>query len=132
MEQGAINGDRRGQPWGAGAGWNDGTPDAWPDSLEVSFAGVQTVDEVDVFSVQDNYAAPSEPTAGMTFTPYGLRNFEVQYWSGTAWIPVPGGVISNNTLVWRQLTFAPVTTSKIRIWVTAGLNSWSRIAEVEA
>jgi hypothetical protein len=129
---GAINGDRRGQPWGGGGGWNDATSNTWPDWLEVDFSGAQTIDEVDVFSVQDNYTAPIQPTAGMTFTLYGLRNFEVQYWTGTAWLPVPGGTISNNTLVWRQLTFAPVSTSKIRIWVTAALNSWSRIAEVEA
>ena len=38
----------------------------------------------------------------MTFSLYGLRDFEVQYWTGTAWLPVPGGTITNNTLVWRQ------------------------------
>ena len=42
--------------------------------------------------MQDNYTAPVEPTATMTFGSWGLRNFEVQYWTGTAWeieAPVP-------------------------------------------
>src|SRR5207253_296447 len=82
---GAINGDRRGMNWGAGGGWNDATPDAFPDWLEVDFNGPQTLDEVDVFSVQDNYQAPSDPTPAMTFTRYGLTDFQVQYWTGAQW-----------------------------------------------
>jgi hypothetical protein len=64
---------------------------------------------------------------------YGLRNFEVQYWTGSAWAPVPGGTVTNNNLVWRKFTFAPLATSKIRVFVTATADSvWSRINEVEA
>jgi hypothetical protein len=36
---GSIDGDRKGLSWGNGGGWNDGTPDSWPDWLEVDFAG---------------------------------------------------------------------------------------------
>ena len=54
----------------------------------MDFAGSKTIDEVDVFSVQDNYASPVEPTAGMTFTRYGLVDFTVQYWDGTQWLAV--------------------------------------------
>jgi hypothetical protein len=129
---GAINGDRRGMNWGAGGGWNDATPDAFPDWLEVDFNGPQTIDEVDVFSVQDNYQAPSDPTPAMTFTRYGLTDFQVQYWTGAQWVAVPGGAIAGNNLVWRRVTFPPLTTAKIRIWVTAALTTWSRITEVEA
>jgi hypothetical protein len=128
---GAINGDRTGAPWGNGGGWNDGTPSAYPDWLEVDFNGAQTINEVDVFSVQDNYQAPSPPTPTMTFTLYGLRNFEVQYWTGTAWADVPGGAVTGNNLVWRQFLFAPLSTSKIRVYVTLA-DTWSRITEVEA
>ena len=87
---------------------------------------------MDVFSVQDNYASPVEPTAGMTFTRYGLVNFTVQYWDGTQWLAVPGGIVSGNTLVWRQLTFAPLTTTKIRVLITGTSDSWSRVTELEA
>jgi len=129
---GAINGDRKGQSWGNGGGWNDASPGTWPDWLEVDFAGAKTIDEIDVFSVQDNYASPVEPTAGMTFTRYGVVNLTVQYWDGIQWLAAPGGVVSGNTLVWRQLTFAPLTTMKIRVLVTGTADSWSRLTEVEA
>jgi subtilisin family serine protease len=129
---GAINGDRKGQSWGAGGGWADGTPGVWPDWLEVDFNGAQTINEIDVFSVQDNYLAPVEPTPTMTFSQYGLTNFTVQYWDGAGWVAVPGGVASGNRLVWWQVTFAALTTTKIRVYVTGTLDAWSRITEVEA
>ena len=129
---GAINGDRTGASWGAGGGWNDATADTFPDWLQVDFAGSKTISEVDVFSVQDAFWAPSPPTPSMTFTSYGLRDFEVQYWTGSAWQTIPGAAVTGNNLVWRQLTFAPVTTTAIRVHVTLALDSWTRIAEIEA
>jgi hypothetical protein len=128
----AINGDRRGVNWGAGGGWNDGTPNTSPDWIEIAFNGPKTIDEIDVFSMQDNYASPVEPTPAMTFTWYGLRAFEVQYWTGSAWAAVPGGSVANNTLVWRQFSFPPITTTRIRVFITGALNGYSRVMEVEA
>ena len=129
----AITGNRAGLNWGYGGGW---AANVFPDWLEVDFAAAETIGEVDVFTVQDNHTAPSTPTPTMTFSQYGLQNFEVQYWTGSAWADVPGGAIVNNNLVWRQVTFAPLATSRIRIWVTqaaAGpLGSWSCITDVEA
>ena len=68
----------------------------------------------------------------MTFTLWGLRNFEVQYWDGSVWLPLPGGIVTNNNLVWRQTLFVPISTSKIRVFITAALNGSSRVMEVEA
>lgn len=127
-----INGDRRGLNWGAGGGWNDGTPDAYPDWLQVDFNGPKSITEVDVFTCQDNYANPSEPTETQTFSIYGLTGFEVQYWTGTTWTTVPGASVSGNNKVWRKFTFAAITTSKIRVLTSAGLASYSRLTEVEA
>ena len=129
---GAINGDRRGLNWGRGGGWNDGTANASPDWIEVAFNGSKTIDEINVFSMQDNYSAPAEPTPTMTFTSWGLRGFEVQYWTGSAWAAVPGGTIVNNNLVWRRVTFSAITTTRIRIYITAALQGYSRVMEVEA
>ena len=126
------NGDRRGLAWGAGGAWADSSPNVWPDWLQIDFNGAKTIVEIDVFSIQNNYAAPVEPTPTMTFTLYGLTAFQVQYWTGSAWADVPGGNITGNNLVWRRLTFAPITTSRIRVLVHAGLNGFSRIAELEA
>ena len=76
-----INGDRKGLSWGSGGGWQDGTDGVWPDSVEVQFSEPRTIEEIDVFTVQDAYTAPSEPTTGMTFTKYGLQDFDVEYWT---------------------------------------------------
>ena len=114
------NGERRGAGWAEGGAWMDATANAFPDWVEVPFNGSKTIDEVDVFSLQDAWANPSEPTATLTFTAYGLADFTVQYWTGTAWQAVPGGVIRDNTLVWRSLTFAAVTTTKIRVLTERG------------
>jgi subtilisin family serine protease len=129
---GVNNGDRKGVGWGSGGGWNDGTSNVWPDWLEVRFNGPQTIEEIDVFMVQDNVTAPSEPTEAMTFTKWGVRDFIVEYWTGSAWQPVPGGTVINNSLVWRTFNFVPVTTSRIRVFITNGVASSSRLVEVEA
>ena len=130
--EGVINGDRSGRLWGQGGGWNDATSNAFPDWIELNFAGAKSVSKVDIFSVQDNYAAPAEPTPSMTFSLYGLRDFDVQYWTGNAWQTVTGGAIRGNNLVWRQVTFTPVTTSRIRVLITQAVDGWTRVAEIEA
>jgi hypothetical protein len=129
---GVINGDRKGANFGNGGGWNDGTNGVFPDWLEVAFNGTKTIAEVDVFSIQDSYTNPIEPTATTTVTFLGAADFTVQYWTGTQWLAVPGGVVRNNTLAWRKLTFAPVATTRIRVLVERGQDGWSRLAEVEA
>jgi hypothetical protein len=128
----AINGDRRGLNWGSGGGWKDATGSSYPDWLEIVFNGTKTIDEVAVFSVQDNYKSPAEPIETMTFTKYGLVDFTLQYWTGSAWQAVSNGVVRGNTLVWRRVTFSPVTTSRIRVLTQRGKDGWSRITEVEA
>jgi hypothetical protein len=128
---GAVDGDRKGSSWGAGGGWNDGTADDFPDWLEVAFNGVKSIQEIDVFTVQDDYSSPIDPTASMTFSLYGLRSFLVQYWTGTEWLNVPGGNVLGSNLVWRKFSFEPLSTPKIRIYVEGALNGYSRITEVE-
>jgi carboxypeptidase family protein/F5/8 type C domain-containing protein len=129
---GAINGDRSGMNWGAGGGWNDATSGVFPDWLEVDFANTYSINQINVFSVQDNYQSPVDPDDTKTFTLYGLTSFVVQYWTGTTWAAVPGGTIDGNTLVKRAVTFAPVSTQKIRVLVNNAVDVWSRITEVEA
>ena len=105
----------------------------WPDWLEVDFNGSQTIGEIDVFSVQDNYLAPVAPTLGQTFSLYGLTDFQLQTWDGTQWVTIPTvGTVAGNNQVWKQVTFSPITTNKIRLYVTGALNQWSRLTEIEA
>ena len=132
----ANNGDRQGQHWGSdpatGSGWHDATNASYPDWLQVDFDGSKTIDEVDVFSVQDNVSSPSEPTATMTFSQYGITDFQVQYWNGAAWTDVSGGNVTGNNLVWRKFTFTQITTAKIRVLVNSSSASYSRVVELEA
>jgi glucose/arabinose dehydrogenase len=129
---GANNGDRRGLNWGNGGGWNDATANSFPDSLEVSFNGTYSISEIDVFTVQDNFATPSDPTLSMTFTQYGITDFQVQYWTGSAWLDVPAGNVTGNNRVWRRFTFAPINTTAIRVVVNGAMASYARITELEA
>jgi len=71
---GAINGNNRG-PWGNGEGWNDATPDTVPDWIQVDFASSKTIDEIDVFSLHDNYTTENTPAETQTFTLYGWRRW---------------------------------------------------------
>ncbi|HKZ78764.1 MAG TPA: LamG-like jellyroll fold domain-containing protein, partial [Pyrinomonadaceae bacterium] len=132
----AINGDRKGIHWGtdpsSGSGWHCVTNNTYPDWLQVDFADSKTITEINVVTIQDNYANPVEPTEAMTFTTYGMTAFEAQYWNGSAWVTVPGGSVTGNNKVWRQFTFTPVTTNKIRVLVNNALAGYSRIVEVEA
>src|SRR5437667_8058740 len=66
----------------------------------------------------------------MAFSLYGLVDFTVQGWNGTAWITL--GTVSGNNLVKRTVAFSTYTTDRIRINVTNALNTYSRITEVEA
>lgn len=119
---------------------SDGTYNIWhsapgiskPDWLEVSFASAKTVTEVDIITMQDDYANAVEPTVEMASVNYGLSRFEVQYWTGSAWATVSGGSITGNNKVWRKFTFPAVTTSKMRVLVHQTMDAFSRIVEVEA
>ncbi len=125
-----INNERAGANWGNGGGWNDSTANAYPDWVQINFIGSKTIDHVVVYTLQDNYANPVEPTDTMTFGLYGITAFTVQGWNGSSWVSL--GSVSGNTLVKRTVNFAAFTTDRIRINVTAALASYSRITEVEA
>ncbi|TDH26449.1 hypothetical protein EXU57_10150 [Segetibacter sp. 3557_3] len=122
----ANDGDRKGVNW-----WNDNTRGTFPDWLQVNFSGSKTVSLVNVFSIQDNYSSPVEPTEAMTFTNYGLKDFDVQTWNGSSWVTVPGGAIRGNNKVWTKITFAPISTSQLRVLVLATADGATRIAELE-
>jgi hypothetical protein len=68
----------------------------------------------------------------MTFIEDGITSFEVQYWTGDAWVTVPNGSVTGNNKVWRQFTFSPIATGKIRVLISNALNGHSRIVELEA
>ena len=125
------NGDRKGLNAGFGGNWHSSST-SLPQWVQVDFSGSKTISEVNVFSLQDNYSSPIEPTEATTFSLYGLTGFQVQYWNGSAWTTVPGGTVTGNNKVWKKISFAPITTSKIRVLISATSDGWSRMVEVEA
>jgi hypothetical protein len=113
--------------------WLDNTFNSFGDWVEVNFNGSKTISEIDVVTQQDDPNNPLEPTLTQTFGLYGVTAFDVQYWNGSAWTTVPGGSVTGNNKVWRQFTFTPITTTKIRVLVNGGAdNAFSRLTEVEA
>ena len=124
------NNERAGAGWGNGGGWNDATTGTYPDSVQILFNGSKTIDRVVVYTVQDNYSSPIEPTDTLTFTAYGVTDFTVQGWNGSAWVVL--GTVTGNNLVKRTVSFAAFTTDRILVNITNALASYSRITEIEA
>ncbi len=127
----AVNdGQRSGVNWGNGGGWADGTANTQPDWVQINFNGTQTIDRVVVYTIQDNYTNPIEPTDTLTFNTWGVTGFTVQGWDGSAWITL--ATVSGNNLVKRTVSFAAFTTDRIRVNITSALLGLSRIIEIEA
>jgi len=125
-----IDSSRTGAPWAQGGGWNDGTAGVFPDWIVISLPENKTVDRVTVYTLQDNYQAPIEPTDNLTFSQYGLTDFTVYGATAGGWVPLAS--ITGNNRVKRTVTFPPFTTSAIHVVFSNGLQSFSRVAEVEA
>ena len=98
----------------------------------MDFNGSKTIGEIAIYSVADDYSSTIEPTENTTFSLYGLRSFDVQYWNGSAWVNVPNGNVSSTDRVVTKLVFSPVTTNRIRVVVNYAEAGYSRIVEVEA
>ncbi len=123
----AVNGVRS-----SGTFWNDNTPNAYPDWYQVTFKGRQLINKINLFSITDD-VGQTIPTLDTITTKYGLRAFQVQYLAqDSTWKTVPGGTITNNNKVWNEFTFDPILTSAIRIYITATIDGYSRICELEA
>ena len=118
-------------------GWNSPNPNGgWQGGdeswLQIEFDEEKLITEIDVITLQDNPVSTVPPTLAMTFSNYGLTDFEAQYWNGSAWVTAPGANIVGNNKVWRQIVFDEVTTTKIRVLCHDGLAGLCRLVEVEA
>jgi alpha-L-rhamnosidase len=93
--------------------WNDDTDSRYPDTLTVSAPGPAALTGVGFASHSDGV-----PTA-----------FTVQTWDGGQW--VTRADITGNTDQYRWIPFqGSVTTTQVRVVVTAAQNSFSRITEL--
>jgi hypothetical protein len=108
----------------------------FPDWVQVTFPGPVSLVEVDVTTLQDNWATGGDPIThpGLTFTLAGITDFEVQYQAsaGAPWLPVPHGSVVGNRLVRVPISFPALTAVAIRVLVKGALADSSRVVEVEA
>jgi PKD repeat protein len=125
-----IDGARAGLNWGHGGGWSSASANSFPDWVQINFSGQKTIDQVVVYTLQDNFANPVDPPDNLTFALYGVTAFQVQGWSGTAWVNL--GAVSGSNLVKRPVSFPAYTTNSIRVNITAALANFARITEIEA
>ncbi|MET0622149.1 MAG: hypothetical protein ABW250_04120 [Pyrinomonadaceae bacterium] len=120
-------------PDGVCGGWNDATRGLFPDSVEVNFNVVQTINAIDVYTLKNTPNNGSVVGDTTPATTYGIKNFEVQLWTGASWVTVPGGSVTNNTLAKRRFVFAPTMTDRVRVVVGSSAdNTYSRVVEIEA
>ncbi len=122
------NGDRAGLNYAAGGVWMDSSSFVYPDWVQVNFSGTKTIDHVIVYTMQDAFT-PVDPSNTLTFTRYGVTDFQVQGWNGSTWVTL--GSVAGNNLVKRTVNFTATTTDRIRVNVTGAIGGFSRIAEVE-
>ncbi|PYS70054.1 MAG: hypothetical protein DMF69_14885, partial [Acidobacteria bacterium] len=99
---GVIDGEHDGNNWGLGGGWNDATAGVFPDSVQVLFAGAKKIHEIVVYTLKDDFNSGSAVNEETQFTKYGTTAFQVQYWNGTEFVDVPGGVVTGNNQVERR------------------------------
>lgn len=98
------------------SGWaTDGTP--LPQWVQLDFGSAKTFSRVELY----------------TTTGYAIKDYQIQYWNGSAWVDcLPA--ITGNTFDHRTHTFSSVTGSKLRIVGTSGpaiQPEYIRINEIE-
>lgn len=100
--------------------------------LQVVFSGTKNINEIDVFTQRAGAYSSSIPTPYTIATQNYLTSYDVEYWTGTKWQLIPGGQVTNNTLVRRQFVFSPIATDRIRVLTHTGHSRIHVISELEA
>jgi hypothetical protein len=127
----AINGDRSGIGWGQPnmGGWCAGAPGGlqW---LDIHFNRSKYVDRVELFSVQDNFQHPVDPSDTMTFSQFGVTAGKI-YGANDGSDLVYLGNFSGNNKVKCTVFLNPTTLDRIRIVITGVSSGYARLAEVQ-
>ncbi len=131
-----IEGNRRATLWGASPadsqnGWNSASNPTIgaPDWVELNFGQARKINEINIFSVATTATEPHANTLAETSS-NTLQDFDVQYWNGSIWVDIAN--VTGNDRTWRQFKFSDITTQHIRVYITAALDGFARIAEIEA
>ncbi len=127
------NADLTGATYGSGGAWVSSAATV-PQNIEYDFDTTYTINEIDVFNLQDAYASPTTPTLAMVGTLYQMSAFKAQYFFQGVWTDIPTASVTSNHNVWVQFQFTPITTNKIRIVISTAAPSggYSGLTEVQA
>jgi alpha-L-rhamnosidase len=107
--------------WDLGQGWNDNTPDTFPDELSVAFEGTAPIGRIRLHTLD----SAQYPASG-----FGISDADVQLLAGGEWRTV--GEIRGNDRGLVELTFPTVEADAARVIVHAARVSYSRVIELEA
>ena len=119
--------------WDAGGIWHSAVPVsvASPQILTVTFASAESIKEISVTTVRDSFTDNrAVRSLTETFTQFGIQDFTVEANVGGSWVTL--ATVTNNNKIWRQLRFAAVVATAVRIVVTKAADGYARIAEIEA
>jgi F5/8 type C domain len=104
------------------SGWsaNGAVTPTNPQWVELDWASSQTIGRVDFTTTDGGYG-------------YETQDFQIQYWNGSSWVTPSGASITGNTRKLRSIPFSPVTTTKLRVFITKGdvPSGGARIDELE-
>jgi hypothetical protein len=67
-----------------------------------------------------------------TTSGYEIRDYDVQYWTGTAWVTV--ATVNFNATAHLTHNFGPITTTRLRVlarWSSNSQGGYARINEIE-
>lgn len=132
-EQALINGDLRGEPVNAQGIWAANGPS---QNLVVRFAGLKKVNLVSLIGY-DSGVAPflsetpqgePSPNVDKPANSINIQSFNVEYWDGTAWVPVVETSEYPSIRVdapkrWLQVAFEAVQTDRVRVNVVGALGT---------
>lgn len=124
-----IDGRRTGAVSGVNGYWHDLADGFAGDWLQVNFNGSKTITRAVVYTLQDNWQSPIEPTDTLTFAQWGITDWNIQGWNGTSWVTL--ATVAGNRLVKKTVTFPAFTTDRVRLNITNGLYLRSYVVEFE-
>jgi hypothetical protein len=89
---------------------------AWPHWIKIDLQDTYSINRLKFWTGYDGYEkAPAD--------------FQFQRWDGSGWVDII--VESGNTDPVFSRTFTPVTTSRVRLYGTAGIDNYFRLYEIE-
>lgn len=108
--------------WDSNQGWNDNSISTWPDTLTATWDQPVTLSSAVVYTL----GSSKYPSAT-----FGIRDYEVQALVNGQWQTV--ATVSGNTAGTITTSFAPVTTTALRLSITdSNDHAYSRVIEFEA